>query len=69
MLQASALCKLVYAFPRAFDTHFQLQKSTDLLWRPVLAQFFFDKAAKKGVIKKNTASRKKARLARISKAK
>ncbi len=28
-----------------------------------------DKAAKKGVIKKNTASRKKARLSRIAKAK
>lgn len=36
-----------------------------------LAQAYsaIDKAAKKGVIKKNTASRKKARLSRLAKAK
>lgn len=33
----------------------------------VLAYQAIDKAAKRGIIKKNTASRKKARLARISK--
>ena len=47
-LISSTLCKLVYGLPRTDDAVLSLQVTADLLGRPFLVEFLFDRDREEG---------------------